>query len=131
MRRRARSWSSRSRPWLCRAIHVHPRCAISTLTTGKTRFARWYREIRYLLPVIPAHSRILLLHEPPDVEWTLQFLIPLGQKDRSIGVFTVPQLKKSGPVIRFEEFTYFLDYSNGHFRLVSRDEARETVRRPA
>ncbi|HVX66441.1 MAG TPA: glycosyltransferase family 39 protein [Bryobacteraceae bacterium] len=91
----------------------------------------WYREIRYVLPEIPPHSRILLLREPPQPEWTLQFLLPLATRDRSTTVRVVRQLKAMNAEIKAEDFTLFVDYEGDHFRLVSRGEIEELIQRKA
>jgi hypothetical protein len=97
----------------------------------QNRIRACYREIRYLLPIIPPRSRILLLHEPPNLDWTLNFVLPLGQQDRTVVLRTVRQLRQSDPLIRPAEYAFFLDYKDGHFRLASRSEVEDLILRRA
>ncbi len=88
----------------------------------------WYREIRYHLPSIPKSSQILIVREPPDAGWNVHFVVPLGYCDRGIMLRSVRQLKEMHSPIQPGEYNLFLDYQEGHFRLMSRQEVYELQR---
>jgi hypothetical protein len=111
-------------PWYTDAARGRYRGAFEV----QQRIRTWYREARYLLPTIPPHSRILVLREPPKLEWALHFLLPLACQDRTITIRTVQQLKSLGIAVRPADETIFLDYREGHFRLSNRAEAEELLR---
>jgi hypothetical protein len=87
------------------------------------RLRIWYREVRYLLPTFPRGARLLLLNEPTGLNWNLHFLLPLALQDRELVFRTLRQLKEFRGTIHSGEYTAILDYREGHFRLLSQEEA--------